>query len=94
MAGCLCIPRAASNPDGAHKLIDYALEAEMAAAIAEEFWYATPNRAAVALLPEDYREDHVIFPGMDIIERCEPALNLGAAGTRLRNQIWQKVSEA
>jgi spermidine/putrescine transport system substrate-binding protein len=91
---CVCIPRSASNPNGAHRLIDYSLEAEVAAAIAEELWYATPNRAAVALLPKAYREDHTIFPGMEIIKRCEPALDLGEAGTRLRNQIWRRVSEA
>jgi spermidine/putrescine transport system substrate-binding protein len=54
---CICIPRAASNPTAAHRLIDYTLEAEVGAAIAENFWYATPNRAAVALLPRAYRED-------------------------------------
>ncbi len=91
---CFCIPRSASNPSGAHRLIDYALEAEVGAAIAEYLWYATPNRAAVALLSQDYREDHTIFPGMEIIKPCEPALNLGEAGTRLRDQIWQRVSEA
>jgi spermidine/putrescine transport system substrate-binding protein len=91
---CVCIPRTAANPSAAHSLIDFALEAEVGAAIAEDLWYATPNRAAVALLPEAYRQDHAIFPGMDIIKRCEPALNLGEAGTRLRNQFWQRVLEA
>ncbi len=91
---CVCIPRSASNPSDAHRLINYSLEAEVGAAIAEDLWYATPNRAAVALLPKAYREDHAIFPGMEIIKRCEPALNLGEAGTRLRDQVWQRVLEA
>jgi spermidine/putrescine transport system substrate-binding protein len=91
---CVCIPRSASNPSGAHKLINFALEAKVAATIAEELWYATPNRAALALLPEAYLEDHAIFPGMEIIKRCEPALNLGKAGTRLRDQVWQKVLDS
>jgi spermidine/putrescine transport system substrate-binding protein len=91
---CLCIPSTAANPAGAHKLINYALEADTGASIARNFWYATPNRAAVALLPDGYRTDPVVFPGMDIIKRCEPALNLGKAGTILRDQTWLKVSEA
>ena len=91
---CICIPRAAANPSGAHKLINFALEAEVGAAIAKNFWYATPNRAAVELLPETYRKDHTVFPGMKIIERCEPAVNLGEAGTRLRDKTWQKVRDA
>ena len=91
---CVCIPRSASNPSGAHKLINYALEAKVAATIAEENWYATPNLAALALLPEAYLEDHTVFPGMEIIKRCEPALNLGKAGTRLRDQVWRKVLDS
>lgn len=91
---CLCIPHPASNPSGAHILINYALKAEVGAAIAENFWYATPNRAAVALLPDAYRNDPTIFPGMEIIKRCEPALSLGKAGTRLREQVWKKVTES
>jgi spermidine/putrescine transport system substrate-binding protein len=91
---CLCIPRSAANSADAHKLINFALEAETGATIAEDYWYATPNRAALALLPDGYREDPAIFPGMDIIKRCEAALNLGRAGTRLRDQTWQAVFDA
>ena len=91
---CLCIPNSAANPEDAHALINYALRADVGATIAENFWYATPNRAALDFVPEAYRTDHTIFPGMKIIEHCEPALNLGEAGTRLRREVWQKVSES
>ncbi len=91
---CMCIPRTTSNASGAHTLINYSLGAKVSAAIAENLWYATPNQAALELLPDAYREDHVIFPGMEIIARCEPALNLGEAGTQLRDRIWKKVLEA
>jgi len=91
---CLCIPRSSANSADAHKLINFALEAETGATIAEDYWYATPNRAALALLPDGYSEDPAVFPGMDIIKRCEAALNLGRAGTRLRDQTWQAVFDA
>ena len=91
---CICVPRTTSNPAAAHALINYSLDAKVAAAIAEKFWYATPNQAALELLPEPYRKDHTIFPGMDIIQRCEPALNLGEDGTQLRDQVWNKVLAA
>lgn len=91
---CMCILRTTPNASKAHLLLNYALDAEVAATTAEKFWYATPNEAALKLLPAAYREDHVIFPGMEIIKRCESALNLGEAGTRLRDQVWKKVSEA
>ncbi len=91
---CLCIPRSAANPDGAHKLINFALGAEAGATIAQDYWYSTPNRAALALLPEGYWDDPVIFPGMDIAVRCEAALNLGRKGTQLRDRTWQAVVDA
>lgn len=91
---CIGILRTTTSASAAHTLLNYALDAEVAAATAEKFWYATPNQAALKLLPASYREDHVIFPGMEIIERCEPALNLGEAGTQLRDRIWKKVLEA
>ena len=91
---CVSILRTTANPSGAHTLLNHALDARVSAAIAEEFWYATPNQAALELLPDSYKKDHVIFPGMDTIKRCEPALNLGEAGTLLRDRIWKKVLEA
>ncbi len=91
---CICIPRTTANAVEAHTLLNHALDARVSATIAEELWYATPNQAALELLPDSYKKDHVIFPGMDIIGRCEPALNLGEAGTQLRNRIWEKVTQA
>ena len=91
---CICIPRTTANAAGAHTLLNHALDARVSAAIAEELWYATPNQAALELVSDSYKKDHIIFPGMDIIERCEPALNLGEAGTQLRDRIWEKVLQA
>lgn len=91
---CICLSRTTSNALAAHELLNFALRADVAAAIAEEIWYATPNRAALELLTADYRDDHTIFPGTDILKRCEPALNLGETGTRLRDEIWTKVLAA
>ena len=91
---CLCIPNSSTNSSGAHTLINHTLDANVSAAIADYLWYATPNQAALELMPREYREDHVVFPGMDIIERCEAALNLGEEGTRLRDETWQKVLES
>jgi spermidine/putrescine transport system substrate-binding protein len=91
---CLCVPHTSANVMDAHKLINYVLDGNVAATIAGTLKYATPNRAAAERLGKDYREDPTIFPGMEIIKRCEPALNLGKAGTELRDRVWKKVIEA
>ncbi len=53
----LAIPADAPHPLNAHKLIDFLLRPEIAAANSRTTWYATPNRDARALLPAELRGD-------------------------------------
>jgi spermidine/putrescine transport system substrate-binding protein len=62
---CLCIPRGAPRPDNAHKFINFMLDAKIGAQIADSIRYPTPNAAALALMPADYRDNQVIFPPAD-----------------------------
>jgi spermidine/putrescine transport system substrate-binding protein len=59
---CLCIPAGAPRPDNAHKFINFVLDAQNGAGIARTIRYPTPNAAALALMPADYRDNPVIFP--------------------------------
>src|SRR3990172_4396652 len=51
---CLAIPNGAPHPDNAHKFINYILDAEVGASIADSIQYATPNEAAKKLMPPEY----------------------------------------
>lgn len=55
----------------AFKFIDYINDPETAARIAEFVHYATPNRAAASILPEDYHADPVINPPEEVLQRSE-----------------------
>lgn len=59
---CLCIPRGAPRPDNAHAFINHVLGARAGADIARTIRYPTPNAAALALMPAEYRDNLVIFP--------------------------------
>lgn len=61
-ADTLAIPKGAPSPDLAHEFINFLLDAEVGKGIAETILYPTPNAAAKALMPEDYRTNPVIFP--------------------------------
>lgn len=67
----MCIPKGAPNVDTAHEFINYILEPEVHASIAEYVEYACPNKAAKELLPADMLENHVIYPPEEVLARCE-----------------------
>lgn len=91
---CLCIPTGAPHPANAHKFINFILDAKAGAAIADFIQYATPNKAARALLPDDYNNNPAIFPDDETISRCEPSIYLGEAVQRLRDEAWTRVLAA
>lgn len=69
----LCIPKGAPHPKNAHAFINYLLDAEVDKKITETILYPTPNNAAKALMPDDYRNNPVIFPAADQLAKCEYA---------------------
>lgn len=69
----LCIPKGAPHPKNAHALINYLLDAEVDKKITETILYPTPNAAAKALMPDDYKNNPVIFPSADQLAKCEYA---------------------
>ena len=90
----LAIPRGAPRPGNAHAFINFILDAEAGAAIAETIRYATPNAAAKALLPESYTGNPGIFPSEETLAACEPALYRGQEAARLYEVAWTRIRAA
>lgn len=67
----LAIPKDAPHPENAHKFINFLLDAETGKGIYSTIKYPSPNAAATALMPDDYRKNPVIFPAADILAKCE-----------------------
>jgi spermidine/putrescine transport system substrate-binding protein len=91
---CLCIPKGAPHPENAHKLIDFILDAEAGAAIADFIYYATPNKAARGFLDDAYNKNPAIFPNDATLARCEPAIYLGVENQRQRDETWTRIMAA
>lgn len=75
IADTLAISRGSDKIDLAHKFINFLLDGEVGKGIAETILYPTPNATAKALMPEDYRDNSIIFPvgdGMDASEWGAP----------------------
>lgn len=90
----LAIPVGAKNVDNAHALINYLLDAEVAADIAAFIGYATPNAAAKALMDEDYITNPVIFPSEEAMKNSESSVFPGMERMRAIDEAWTRVKAA
>lgn len=91
---CLCIPKGAPNPQLAHAFINYLLDARAGAEISKTIRYPTPNAAAEALMPSEYRNDPVIFPPESAVRSCQYAKYNGEQMSRIYEEIITRVRAA
>lgn len=82
------IPANAKNLYNAYKFINFLLKPEIAKSINTELGFATPNKAAMQLLPEKVRTNAVLYPSKEIQEQGEYQLDIGPAIT-----IYEKYFE-
>ena len=88
---CLCIPAGAPRPDNAHKFINFVLDARNGAEIYNTIRYPTPNAAALALMPAEYRNNKAIFPPADVMAKCEYAEFEGMARAHLYDETLTRI---
>lgn len=76
----MAIPSNAKNVEGALKLIDYLLRPEVAAKIANEIGYPTPNLEARKLLPKSLTDDKSLYPDEETLKKGHWQGSVGKAG--------------
>jgi spermidine/putrescine transport system substrate-binding protein len=91
---CLCIPTGAPHPEEAHAFINYLLDAEAGKKITEEILYPTPNAAVRNLMPDEYKNNPVIFPPTDVMAKSEYGAFEGDEKARLYEEIFTRISAA
>lgn len=84
------IPAGAENVENAHKFIDYMLRPEVAKSVVEELGYSTPNAKVRDLVDEETRNNPIIFPPDDVMEKGEFQKDVGDA-MKLYNAYWEKL---
>ena len=90
---CVCIPKGAPHPGNAHAFLNYILDADAGAHIADTIQYATANAAAKAKMSEEYTGNPGIFPTDEVIAKCEPSL-YSEEKTKLRAESWTRIQAA
>lgn len=81
----------ARNHELAYQFLNFLNQPENAAQMAEYVYYATPNKAAEKLLPEEFLQDPTIYPSLDSLDKSEFYTPLAPRIQRLRNNIGAKV---
>jgi len=87
----LCIPKGAENIENAHALINFLLDAEVGADIADFVYYATPNKAAKELMSDDYLQNPAIFPPDETTASSEISVFPGAEKIRKIEEAWTRI---
>lgn len=73
----LVIPKGNQNLTGAYKLMDYLLSSKVGAERAKNLVLAPSNKEAMALMPENLRNDPALFPPKDQLAKCEMLKDVG-----------------
>lgn len=88
------IPANAENKENAEAWINFLNKPEIALKNFEYITYSTPNTGAQELLDEELLENPAVFPGEDILSKCEVFHSLGTKGDALYNDLWLQLRDA
>ncbi|WP_417543182.1 polyamine ABC transporter substrate-binding protein [Marinobacter sp.] len=87
----LSIFSASTEKAAAKQFIDFLNEPEVAARLAQFVYFATPNSAAEALLPAEFKSDPVIYPSAEALKKSETYHRLPARGQKSRAAIFSRL---
>lgn len=86
----LAIPSKAPHRETAEKFIDFILDPKIGAQLSDFNQYATPNKAARALVNADDGKNPAIYPPPEMMAKLEFVEDLGEQN-RLFDEIWTMV---
>lgn len=86
------IPINAADPEGARGLLNALIRPEIAKLAVERGGYSTPNDPARRLLPTELQNDPVLFPTLDIINRCKTLRPLSTQGEAAMSAAWPSLT--
>jgi len=88
----LAIPADAPHPENAHRLIDYLMRPEVAAANTNFTRFANANAKATALIDESIRHDPGIYPTPEVQDRLKIGVVNSPDFTRALNRTWTRFT--
>ena len=87
----MAIPTDAPNPEGAHKFLDFIMDAQNMAAASNYVYYANGNLASQEFLEEDVIGDSAIYPDEATLENLYTTSPYDQKTQRLVTRMWTKI---
>jgi putrescine transport system substrate-binding protein len=87
----MAIPVDAPNPDGAHKFLNFIMDAQNMAAASNYVYYANGNKASQEYLVEDVIGDTAIYPDEATLENTYTVTPFGPKEQRTLTRLWTKI---
>lgn len=86
------IPKTSKNKENAELFLNFLCRPDIACKNFEYICYSTPNTGVYDLLEdEELKNDEVLFPDEEILERCEPFQYLGEEMDQIYYELWKEV---
>jgi spermidine/putrescine-binding protein len=86
----MCIPANAKNVEGAELFINFMYEPEIALANTEYVGFSSPNKEAIAQLPEEIRNNKSFYPDKETFSTLELYYTSDAIDSTY-DAIWQQI---
>ena len=86
----MVIPADAREIVLAHKFIDFILDPQVAAELTEYIYFLCPNEASYQYLPREIREDPILFPPPEVVEKLEMIGDLGGDSLKYA-RLWDQI---
>jgi putrescine transport system substrate-binding protein len=87
----MAIPEDAPNPDGAHKFLNFIMDAQNMAAASNYVYYANGNAASKEFLVEDVIGDPAIYPDAATLENLYTTTPYPSKVQRTVTRLWTKI---
>ncbi|MAC81118.1 MAG: spermidine/putrescine ABC transporter substrate-binding protein PotF [Rhodobacteraceae bacterium] len=87
----MAIPVDAPNPDGAHKFLNFIMDAQNMAAASNYVYYANGNLASQEYLSEDVIGDPAIYPDEETLENLYTVTPYEPKVQRTVTRLWTKI---
>ncbi|MDO6563537.1 extracellular solute-binding protein [Amphritea sp. 1_MG-2023] len=84
----LAIPEDTSQPDKAHKLLDYLLQAEVIAGVSNYVAYANGNKASIPLIDTSITSDETIYPSEEVQAKLFSLKVMPKKIDRVTTRLW------
>lgn len=89
----LAITEASSNKEAAHRFLNYVLDAEVSKVISQAFPYLNPNKAALQLMDDEYKNDGTKNIPPSVIAKGFSPEDLEADILQIYNDIWTEFTK-